>query len=51
LHPHAEIVERYETLDARLLRTDLDGALTLTVHPTKDIEVQSYRAQGKSYWR
>ncbi|MDR0234032.1 MAG: DNA internalization-related competence protein ComEC/Rec2 [Zoogloeaceae bacterium] len=49
-HPHPEVVERYETLDARLLRTDHDGALTLTVHPS-GIEVERFREREKRYWR
>jgi len=49
-HPHPEVVERYETLDATLLRTDYDGALTLTVHPTV-IKAERYREQARRYWR
>ena len=28
-HPHAEVVERYQKSGARLLRTDLDGAISV----------------------
>ena len=49
-HPHPEVVERYEALDAQILRTDHDGALTMTVHPT-GIEVKRFREQERRYWR
>jgi len=32
-HPHAEIVERYQEGGARVLRTDLDGAITVELTP------------------
>jgi competence protein ComEC len=32
-HPHADVVERYQKSGARLLRTDLDGAISVELTP------------------
>ncbi len=32
-HPHPEVVERYQGLKARVLRTDLDGAISVELTP------------------
>ncbi len=31
--PRPEVVERYRARDIRLLRTDVNGAITVTIHP------------------
>ncbi|MBI4687056.1 MAG: DNA internalization-related competence protein ComEC/Rec2 [Nitrospirae bacterium] len=40
-HPHIEAVKRYEQLGIRLLRTDIDGALTLTFRDNS-YEIKTY---------
>jgi len=49
-HPRAEVVARYARADARLCRTDLDGAVMLTFGPdvTQDATVQ--REVQRRYW-
>ncbi|HEY4139367.1 MAG TPA: ComEC/Rec2 family competence protein, partial [Casimicrobiaceae bacterium] len=47
-HPRAEIVARYARAEARLFRTDLDGAVTLTFGPKTDSVVE--RAVKRRYW-
>lgn len=42
--PHAEVVERYDRHDARLLRTDLDGAVEIRVSPSGVMTVTSGRS-------
>jgi competence protein ComEC len=32
-HPHPEVVERYQALDVRLFRTDLQGAIRVEMKP------------------
>jgi competence protein ComEC len=47
-HPRPEIVARYARAEARLFRTDLDGAVTLTFGPKVDSVVE--RAVKRRYW-
>jgi competence protein ComEC len=49
-HPRPEIVERYEHLGARILRTDRDGALILDVLPT-GVKARRWRQEEPRYWR
>ncbi|MBI4537558.1 MAG: DNA internalization-related competence protein ComEC/Rec2 [candidate division NC10 bacterium] len=41
-HPHPEIVERYRAMGVRLLRTDLDGAISVEMTP-EGIRAWGYR--------
>jgi competence protein ComEC len=48
-HPNAEVMSRYSFLNARILRTDRDGALTVTLSDG-GIELQGERQQRRRYW-
>ncbi|MDD5247744.1 MAG: DNA internalization-related competence protein ComEC/Rec2 [Rhodocyclaceae bacterium] len=48
-HPKADVVERYRATGAALLRTDADGALTVTL-AANGIAVAAERAQRRRYW-
>jgi competence protein ComEC len=49
-HPKAEIAARYADGGARLLRTDLDGALTVDLSPDAPPGVEVYRDRYRRYW-
>ena len=49
-HPDAEVLERYAALDARVLRTDLDGAVTVRLGPA-GVEAEGERVLRPRYWR
>jgi competence protein ComEC len=48
-HPAREVLERYREAGVRVLRTDLDGAVTVTLRGEPEIAVQ--RAYAPRYWR
>ena len=47
-HPRPDIVARYTRMEARLFRTDLDGAVTLTFAPAAKAVVE--RTVKRRYW-
>jgi competence protein ComEC len=49
-HPKKEVVERYQTLGSRLLRSDTDGAVVLRF-ADKRIAVETARALRHRYWQ
>jgi competence protein ComEC len=49
-HPHPDIVERWQESDARILRTDRDGALLATIAPQGPIRIERHRALHRRYW-
>ncbi len=49
-HPHAEVIERWRAADARILRTDRDGALLVTIAPHAPIRIDRHRALYRRYW-
>ena len=48
-HPAREVLERYRAAHAQVLRTDLDGALTIILKG--EIQVGAERARHPRYWR
>jgi competence protein ComEC len=48
-HPVREVLERYESAGVRVLRTDLDGAVSITLG--KNLQVRSERERSPRYWR
>ena len=49
-HPRAEIVARYHAVDAHVLRSDVDGAVTLTFAPDTAMMPVRARQDGMRYW-
>jgi competence protein ComEC len=49
-HPHPDVVERWQAADARILRTDRDGALLVTIAPQGPIRIERHRALYRRYW-
>ncbi len=49
-HPKKEVVERYQALGSRLLRSDNDGAVVLRF-ADKSIAVETGRALRRRYWQ
>lgn len=49
-HPAPEVVERYRSAGARVLRTDLDGAVHVELRPD-GLAVRGERARRPRYWR
>ena len=49
-HPRPDVVARYATAGARIVRTDLEGALTFTFAPGHPLAPASARAQRARYW-
>jgi competence protein ComEC len=47
-HPHPQVLERYRVAGADILRTDLDGAIQLTMG--KDISLAGERRTRQRYW-
>lgn len=49
-HPVAEVLERYAALGTRVMRTDLDGAVTVRL-AAAGVEASGERARRPRYWR
>ncbi|HEY9379912.1 MAG TPA: DNA internalization-related competence protein ComEC/Rec2, partial [Burkholderiales bacterium] len=49
-HPHAEVLKRYEASGANILRTDLDGAISVRLD-SSGVVARGYRAEAPRYWR
>jgi competence protein ComEC len=49
-HPHPDVVERWKAGDTRILRTDRDGALLVTIVPHGPIRIERNRALYRRYW-
>ena len=49
-HPRPDIVARYAMVGARVVRTDLAGALTFTFAPDRPLAPASARAERARYW-
>jgi len=47
-HPNAEVLERYRSAGVRLLRTDMDGAVAVSIGPALTLETERHR-RGR-YW-
>jgi competence protein ComEC len=48
-HPAREVLERYREAGVRVLRTDLDGAVTVNLKA--ELEVGAERSRARRYWR
>jgi competence protein ComEC len=49
-HPRPDIVARYTNNGIRVVRTDLEGAITLTFAASQDLAPASARAERARYW-
>ena len=49
-HPRPDIVARYTAVGARVVRTDLEGAIALTFAQDRTLAPESARAQRARYW-
>jgi competence protein ComEC len=49
-HPHRDVVTRYQAIDARLFRSDSDGAVLVTIVPEGKIDIARYRGMYRRYW-
>jgi competence protein ComEC len=49
-HPHPDVVERWQAAQSRILRTDRDGALLVTIAPHGSIRIDRHRALHRRYW-
>jgi competence protein ComEC len=49
-HPNGEVMERYRAREIALLRTDLDGALTVRLG-VAGIALEAERERAAHYWR
>ena len=52
-HPRPETVARYQAIDSKVLRSDYQGAVTLSFHQKQSsaqIEVSPWRNQHRRYW-
>ena len=48
-HPSAEVVERYRAAGVRVMRTDLDGAVTVSLN-ADSYSLEGQRARRARYW-
>jgi competence protein ComEC len=48
-HPAREVLERYRAAGASVLRTDLDGAVTIALG--QELEIRAERVRRPRYWR
>ena len=49
-HPKPDVIERYAARKARVLRTDLDGAIALKFG-AQGIAAEGYRSRYRRYWQ
>ena len=49
-HPKEDVVARYRALGSRIYRTDLDGALMVTMDASGALKIQRQRLIAKRYW-
>ena len=50
-HPRPEVVERYRALQTRLMQSDEEGAIEMTVRSRGAMEITAYRKHNPRYWR
>lgn len=48
-HPNRDVLERYRSAGVQILRTDLDGAVTVVLNDSK-VQVTRERDRRKRYW-
>ena len=48
--PKSQVVERYRSLDAQLLESAAEGAITVRISPGGVAAPESYRRQARRYW-
>jgi len=49
-HPAADVIERYQLLDARMRRTDFDGAVQWRLKGDGTVQVETWRTEHRRYW-
>src|SRR5882672_6394420 len=49
-HPAADVIERYQLLDARMRRTDFDGAVQWRLIGDGAVRVEAWRTDHRRYW-
>ncbi|MEO6269647.1 MAG: DNA internalization-related competence protein ComEC/Rec2 [Lautropia sp.] len=50
-HPHPAVLRRLSAIDARILRTDVDGAIQIRLRAGSNPEVRRLRLDSPPYWR
>jgi competence protein ComEC len=48
-HPNGEVLGRYSSIDSRVFRTDLDGAVTIRLF-NRELYIETERRQRRRYW-
>jgi len=48
-HPNGEVLGRYSFIDARIFRTDRDGAVTIRLF-NRELQIETERRQRRRYW-
>ncbi|HEY0337677.1 MAG TPA: hypothetical protein VGC70_10090 [Burkholderiales bacterium] len=49
-HPHPGVTTRYLQAGSTLYRTDIDGAVLVTIPPEGSVQTDRYRSFHRRYW-